>query len=448
MKNNLFKKIFGFKEKIVTRIAPSPTGVLHIGTVRTALFNYLYAKKFGGKFIMRIEDTDTERSTKEFEKNIYDGLSWLGFKWDEFYKQSDRLEIYTKETKRLIDAGYAYISKEEEGDRSEVIRFKNPNKVVTFVDELRGEISFDTTELGDFVIAKSLNEPLYHLAVVIDDGLMGITHIIRGDDGISNTPRQLLIQSALGYKRPIYVHLPLILGKDKTKLSKRHGAKSIEEFKEDGFLKEAIINYIAFLGWNPGDEREFFNIEELVNNFDIKGLSKSGAVFDEEKLIWFNRHYIKNIKSNEFLNKVRENLPPEYSTELINKLEPMFRERVSVWSDISKMHKEGELSYYINEPTLNADNLIWKKSDKQKTILALEEIIKRLEENKNWDSPEEIKNVIWDFAEKEGRGDVLWPMRYALSGKEKSPDPFFIAYILDKEITLKRLHTALSMLKS
>jgi glutamyl-tRNA synthetase len=329
-----------------------------------------------------------------------------------------------------------------------VIRFKNPNKVVTFVDELRGEISFDTTELGDFVIAKSLNEPLYHLAVVIDDGLMGITHIIRGDDGISNTPRQLLIQSALGYKRPIYVHLPLILGKDKTKLSKRHGAKSIEEFKEDGFLKEAIINYIAFLGWNPGDEREFFNIEELVNNFDIKGLSKSGAVFDEEKLIWFNRHYIKNIKSNEFLNKVRENLPPEYSTELINKLEPMFRERVSVWSDISKMHKEGELSYYINEPTLNADNLIWKKSDKQKTILALEEIIKRLEENKNWDSPEEIKNVIWDFAEKEGRGDVLWPMRYALSGKEKSPDPFFIAYILDKEITLKRLHTALSMLKS
>jgi len=211
--------------QIVTRIAPSPTGVLHVGTARTALFNYLYAKQNNGKFIVRIEDTDKERSTKEFEKDILDSLEWLGLDHDEFYRQSERGEIYRKYIEKLTEEGKAYISKEEakeEGQRSEVIRFKNPNKEIIFEDLVRGEISFDTTELGDFIIAKSVDEPLYHLAVVVDDHEMGVTHIFRGEDGISNTPRQILIQDAIGAQRPKYAHLPLILGPDKSKLSKRY----------------------------------------------------------------------------------------------------------------------------------------------------------------------------------------------------------------------------------
>ena len=205
------------EEKVVVRMAPSPTGNFHIGTARTTLFNYLYAKKMGGKFVLRIEDTDKERSKKAFEDNILEGIKWLGLAYDEFYRQSEREDLYKDYVKRMIDAGSAYISKEEpkeEGQRTEVVRFKNPNKKIKFEDEIRGEVEFDTTELGDFVIAKSPEEPLYHLAVVVDDHEMGVTHVIRGEDHISNTPRQILIQEAIGAKRPVYAHLPLILAED------------------------------------------------------------------------------------------------------------------------------------------------------------------------------------------------------------------------------------------
>ncbi len=223
------------KKIIKTRFAPSPTGVLHIGSVRTALFNFLYAKKHGGEFILRIEDTDRERSKPEFETVIQESLSWLSMEWNSFHRQSDRTEIYQEAIRELLENKKAYISKEErEGGRKEVIRFSNPNKIIKFKDTIRGEINFDTSELGDFVIAKSESEPLYHLTVVVDDFKMEITDVIRAEEHISNTPRQILILEALNYPRPNYAHIPLILAPDRSKLSKRHGAVSVMEYKEKG----------------------------------------------------------------------------------------------------------------------------------------------------------------------------------------------------------------------
>lgn len=446
---NLFKK----KEKIVTRIAPSPTGVLHVGTARTALFNYLYAKKNNGKFIVRIEDTDKERSTKEFEKDILDSLEWLGLSYDEFYRQSDRTEIYKKYLEKLISEDKAYISKEEvkeEGQRSEVIRFKNPNKEISFIDAIRGEIKFDTSELGDFVIAKSVQEPLYHLAVVVDDHEMGITHILRGEDGISNTPRQILIQQAIGANTPIYGHLPLILGEDKSKLSKRHGATSLNEFRKKGYLKDAILNHLAFLGWNPGGEKEIFSLKELLKEFDIKKISKGGAVFNIEKLDWFNKHYLENLSDNEILEVVKNKfgkISNLNNQEIIPKLVPLIKERISRFDEIDSLIKEGDFDYYFNEPNdYDPQFLIWKKSNESKTIENLQEIKKIISENPQQENPDDIKNLIWDYAEKEGRGDVLWPLRFALSGKTKSPDPFTISSIIGKEKTISRIENAIKKL--
>ena len=439
--------------KIVTRIAPSPTGVLHVGTARTALFNYLYAKQNGGKFVVRIEDTDKERSTEEFEKNILDSMKWLGLEHDEFYRQSERTEIYKKYIKKLISEDKAYISKEEvkkEGQRSEVIRFRNPNKEISFDDLIRGEVKFDTTELGDFVIAKSLEDPLYHLAVVVDDHETGITHILRGEDGISNTPRQILIQDAIGAQRPKYAHLPLILGPDKSKLSKRHGATSLDEFKNQGYFKEAILNHLAFLGWNPGTEKEVFSMEELIKEFDIKKVSKGGAVFNIEKLDWFNKEYLKNISDDEIekvtLEKVKtlmEDFNPE-DEKTISKLIPLIKERITKFDDIDNMIKEGEFNYYFNEPSNNEpEKIIWKKSDKEKTLQHLEKVHELFSETDGKETPDEIKEIVWDYAEQEGRGDVLWPLRYALSGVDRSPDPFTISSIIGKEKTLNRIEIAI-----
>ncbi|MBI2065767.1 MAG: glutamate--tRNA ligase [Candidatus Zambryskibacteria bacterium] len=283
-------------KNVVVRMAPSPTGNLHIGTARTALFNYLFAKQNSGKFILRIDDTDKERSTKEFEKNILDGLSWLGLNYDELFRQSERTDIYLKYLKHIVENGSAYVSKEEvkeEGWRLEVIRLKNPNKKVIFDDMIRGQIEFDTTELGDFVVAKGLEEPLYHLTSVVDDIEMKVTHVIRGEDGISNTPRQILIQEAIGALRPVYAHLPLILGSDRSKLSKRkHGEMVwIDTYKNRGVLPQAMINYLALLGWNPGTDQEIFTLDELIDIFDLSRVHKGGAMFDERKLAWVNKKH-------------------------------------------------------------------------------------------------------------------------------------------------------------
>jgi glutamyl-tRNA synthetase len=441
----ILKKDKSGGSKVVTRIAPSPTGVLHIGTARTALFNYLYAKQNDGKFILRIEDTDKERSTDEFEKNIVEGLNMLGMSFDAFYKQSERTQIYQKYLNKLIKEKKAYISKEENGNRDEVIRFKNPNKKITFNDMIRGEITFDTTELGDFVIAKSITEPLYHLAVVVDDFEMGITHVIRGEDGISNTPRQMLIQEAIGAANPTYAHLPLILGKDKSKLSKRHGATSLSEFKERGYLTEAILNHLAFLGWNPGGEKELYNLDELIEEFSIEKVQKGGAIFNEEKLDWFNHEYLKNLSNEELVENIKPYLEKyDPNDEDIIKIKNIILERINVFSDIKNMVSEGELDYYFETPIdYDVDKIIWKKSDKETTLKhlhKLEELISDLDEEI---TEEKAKEAVWSYAEENGKGDVLWPLRYTLSNKERSPDPFSLLSILGKKESLHRIQNVI-----
>ncbi len=452
-------KMFNFfQKKVVTRIAPSPTGVLHFGTARTALFNYLYAKKHGGKFILRIEDTDKERSTKEFEQNILENLEWLGFKHDAFYRQSERGEIYKKYLEKLIKSNKAYISKEEGGERTEVIRFRNPNKKITFTDLIRGDITFDTTELGDFVIAKSISEPLYHLAVVVDDYEMGVTHIIRGEDGISNTPRQILIQEAIGARKtPQYAHLPLILGKDRSKMSKRHGPTSMTSFREKGYLKEALINYLAFLGWNPGDEREIFSIEELVKEFSIERVSKSGAIFDEERLNWYNREYLRKIDDVVFVEKVKKYFEKfqvadeKLLAEQLVSLKNIIIERINIFDDLTDLVTAGEFDYFFEAPEISdISKIIWKETPVVETIMHLSkvaELIQKTDQAK-LKNAEDIKNLIWNYASENGKGNVLWPLRYSLSGKDKSPDPFVLISLIEKGDCLARIETTIKKLNA
>ena len=400
---------------MITRFPPSPTGPLHIGNVRTALFNYLFAKKHGGQFIVRIEDTDKTRSKKEYEDDMLESLVWLGIKREgELWHQSERTEIYKKYLHKLIDDGKAYISHETEGENREVVRFKNPNKKVAFDDLIRGAVEFDTTELEDFIIARNIDDPVYHLAVVVDDAEAGVTHIIRGEDHISNTPRHILIQEALGFPRPIYAHLPLILASDKSKLSKRkHGeAVSLNYYRAKGYLPEAMVNYLALLGWNPGTEQEIFTMEELIGQFDLAKIQKGGAIFDEKKLQWVNKEHIKR-------------LPPEEQRKLLVK------------------SLEGE-PYLVGEPELDLEKLPWKKVSKEETVVYLEKVLEIISSGNMSRVPLDIMR----YAEREGRGNVLWPVRYALTGATASPDPFIILEILGKEKSLGRLEKAIMALKN
>ena len=391
-------------EKVITRFPPSPTGPLHIGNVRTALFNYLFAKHNGGKFILRIEDTDRARSKEEFVKGILGGLEWLALKWDnEPTRQSERTEVYKKYLDKLIKEDKAYISQETEGENKEVIRFRNPNKTVSFSDLVRGEVKFDTTELGDFIIAKNIGEPLYHLAVVIDDFESKVSHVIRGEDHVSNTPRQILIQEAIGAPRPVYAHLPLILSSDRSKLSKRkHGESvSLDYYWKKGYLPQAILNYLSLLGWNPGTDKEIFTLDELIKDFDVAKIQKGGAIFDEKKLDWVNKEHIKL-------------LPPKERQKLVAK-------------DFDA----------LSAPKLVKEKICWKE-------ISAEETVKHLEKTK------EILKAGGDlmaYATEVGKGNVLWPLRYALSGQEVSPDPFTLVSILGKDESVKRIEKAIKELK-
>jgi len=451
------------KEKIVTRFAPSPTGVLHVGGARTALFNYLFARKHGGKFILRIEDTDKERSKKEYEDDILDGLKWLGISYDEIFHQSERVDIHKKYLKKLIDDESAYEAGENKDGTGKIIRFKNPGTKIKFHDLVRGDIEFDTTELGDFVIAKDISTPLFHLAVVVDDFEMGITHIVRGEDHISNTPRQILIQRAIGALEPKYAHIPLILAPDRSKLSKRHGAVSVTEYRGKGYLPEAVVNFLALIGWNPGDERELFTMDELVKEFSLEKVQKGGAIFNTEKLDWINKEYIKKMSDDEIMEILEANMPDSVRNikgidcNKFKNILPIVRERINVFSDIEKMAEEGELGYFFSQPEVDTQKLVWKPArttvqsggdasidDTKKHIEKIIEILKNLSPEDF--TAEKIKDAIWNYATEEGRGNVLWPMRYALSGREKSPDPFTLAVMFGKEEAIKRLQTVVQKL--
>lgn len=443
--------------KVITRFAPSPTGVLHIGSVRTALYSWLFARQNNGTFILRIEDTDKERSKKEYEDNILDGLKWLGLTHDEFYRQSDRSVVYKKHLIDLIAKNAVYVSKEEPkepGLRTEVIRFRNPNRVVTFHDEARGDISFDTTELGDFVIAKDFESPLYHFAVVVDDFEMGVTHIIRGDDAISNTPRQILIQEALGAPRPVYAHLPMILAPDKSKLSKRHGALAVTEYREEGYLPEAILNFVALMGWNPGNDQEIISLTEMIKLFTLGKIQKGGAVFNIDKLKWLNKFYIKLLPLEKMEEEILARFPGALKIEAKNnhkifaKMIPIITDHISTFGEIITLAEAGEYGYFFEDPVFAREMLLWKdENDTQIAAQKLQKILALIDDiDDMFFTPETVKTAIWDYATEVGRGSVLWPMRYALSGRNKSPDPFTLAGILGKGTTVRRLTTAVRLL--
>lgn len=439
------------------RFAPSPTGFFHIGSARTALFNYLYARKNHGTHIVRFEDTDIDRSTAEFEQNIREGLAWLGIEYDEEYRQSERLELYREHIEHLLKTDAVYISQETEGDRSEVIRFRNPGGSITFVDQIRGEVTFDVAELGDFVIAKSVMEPLYHLAVVIDDIDMGITHVIRGEDHISNTPRQILILEALGGERPTYAHIPMILAPDRSKMSKRHGAVSISEYRSQGFLPEALINYLALLGWNPGTDEEVMDTRTIIEKFELGRIQKSGAVFSIEKLRWFNAEHMKfkplKTKIDELDDFLNSQAEPSHSSRVgevvdLLKKSPVFAqlvfERIDVYGDVLMFIEEGEYDYIFERPSLDASKLSWKETPQETTVAHLRRVSDALADiDEESFTSETTKDALWDYASEQGRGEVLWPLRYALSGRERSADPFTLCSLLGKEETLARVQTAL-----
>ena len=445
--------------RVVTRYAPSPTGFFHIGAVRTALFSYVFARQNGGAMILRIEDTDAKRSKKEYEEDIVSGLAWLGISYDGPYRQSERGEVYAKYLTRLIAEGKAYESAEAEGT---VIRFKNPGRKVRFTDAIRGEIETDTTELKDFVIARSLQSPLFHLVVVIDDYEMGVTHVIRGEDHIPNTPRQILIQEALGFPQPVYAHLPLVLAPDKSKLSKRNLSGemvAVRDYRKAGFLPEAIINFSALLGWSPEEEgKDVFTLSELVPMFSFARIQKGGAQFNRDRLRWLNKEHMKRLPQEAIVHGLAEHMPervtalPQYTDERLKKSKETLFERIEVFSDLDGLGVAGDLDYFFAAPEYSAPlKIVSAKGDGEgylDTTRHIDNTINILSSIPDESfSKEKVKELLWDYATAEGRGAVLWPMRYALSGRDKSPDPFTLAGILGKEETLARIEAAKEALK-
>lgn len=442
------------------RMAPSPTGNLHIGTARTALFNWLYAKKYGGTLVLRIEDTDTERSTPEFEKDIIEQLTWLGIEWQEGpIRQSERLHIYEGYLRQLLANGHAYwcnCTKEDleakrknmmeagiapkydghcrdkkvaEGSNA-VIRFIMPERVFSFTDLVRGKIEFNMALAGDIVIAKSLKSPLYNFAVVIDDHEMAITHVIRGEDGIPNTPKQLALQEALGFKHPHYGHIPLILDADRTKMSKRNSATALKEYADAGYLPEAMVNFLALLGWHPIDNRETFTTSELAEVFDIARVQKAGAVFSIDKLNWMNAHYIKNMSAATIAEKIGWE-PTEKNIRIIE----LLKSRAQTLNDF-KNHG----AIFFNLPEYEATLLTWKEMKPEEISTSLKRCEDAIGIGRSADIPA--------LAEKYGKGETYWPLRVALSGQKESPSPIELLHALGREEALKRIEHALGKLSA
>ncbi|MFA6519457.1 MAG: glutamate--tRNA ligase family protein [Candidatus Paceibacterota bacterium] len=450
---------------VVTRFAPSPTGYLHAGNYRTAVFAYLFAKHEGGKFIVRIEDTDVARSKPEYVANIPEILKWLRLPADESYRQSEHRPRHRELLEKLIAEDTAYVSKETPqapGDREEVIRFRNPGGTVTFTDIIRGDITTDVTDLGDFIIARSLDEPVFHFAVVVDDADEGVTHVIRGGDHISNTARQMLIQRALGLPLPLYAHLPLIMDSTHKKLSKRAGAKSLADYRDMGILPEALLNYLAFLGWNPGDNREYMTREELVGAFDLSRVQKGSAIFDEVKLLSVNQHWMRALPDEKFLAHVWDLRSPtsdvglrkSHNSEIITKIVPLLKERAQTFEEVREMLAR-ELSFFFSDPKIDLQQLVLKEPADRPgmTKMALESLFEAINSLPKGVSSEAVKEALMPLADAEeakgkgGRGAVLWPLRYALSGEERSPDPFTIISILGTKDSISRLQAALGILK-
>ncbi|WP_456426451.1 glutamate--tRNA ligase [Desulfurobacterium sp.] len=473
------------------RFAPSPTGFMHVGNARTALFNYLFAKHNNGTFILRIEDTDTERHSEEAVKVIYEALKWMGLDWDEGpekggnygpYRQSERKEIYKKYIELLKEKGLVYecfctkeeldamrqeqlskglpprytgkcrhlTEKEKEKLRAEgrkpVLRFKVPiGKTVTWKDLVKGTISISSEQLGgDFVIVRSNGMPVYNFVVVIDDALMKISHVIRGEDHISNTPKQILLYEALGFEAPEFAHLPMILGEDRSKLSKRHGSTSVAEFKEKGYLPEAFTNFLALLGWYPKDGKEILSMEELIERFDIKDVNSSPAIFNFEKLNWMNKEYIKSYDIKKLTKLIIPYLEEagyeveKFDFDWLTKVVEATRDYFTLLSDAptymetflkDEFEIEKEALNFMNEERLNVVKHFVEK------VYQLDEL-----------NAETFKKAVKETGkELKAKGKNLFmPIRIALTGKMKGVELDILVSLLGKERVLKRLHYAIS----
>jgi len=467
---------------VKVRFAPSPTGELHIGGARTALFNYLYARANEGILVLRIDDTDLERSKALFSQQLLEALQWLGLSWDEGpYYQSERIQIYFKEAERLLCEGKAYrcfcsiesLEKSREKARNEgsgylypgtcrdlsveqieslsdkniepVIRLKSPDSGETIVhDEIRGEVIFDNTKLDDFIIIKSNGLPTYNFASIVDDVQMEISHIIRAEEHLTNTPLQILCANALGYQSPIFVHAPMILAPDRSKLSKRHGATSVEEFRNAGILSEALINYIALLGWSPGGDRELLKMDELINSFSIKKITKTAAIYDTDKMYWMNSHYLRSydldalsdvalpyFEEKGFIKKpltVEERL---YLTNVIN----LSRERAKTIKDLAAS------SAYFFEEHFDYDEKTYAKVLLKTEAPQLLEDAAALLLSADFSDAQTIETIFKDMIAEKGvsAGQLVQPARLALTGQPVGPAIYEIMLLLGKDKTVKRL---------
>lgn len=471
----------GQNKKIITRFAPSPTGFMHSGNLRTGLFAWLWARKNKGTFILRIEDTDKAREVAGSIEHIKESLRWIGMDWDEGpdidgphgpYIQSQRLNLYKSYGEKLIASGHAYADpytpeqldawrKEAETnkkpflyrehrpenppvwDGSMPLRFKVPTiKKFSWTDAVWGDLSAGEEALDDFILIKSDGYPTYNFAHIVDDIEMNVTHVTRGQEFISSTPKFLSLYEALGVVPPTFVTTPSVMASSGTKkLGKRDGAKDVLEYKKEGYLPEAMMNFLALLGWNPGGEKEVFTKEELIELFDLNKIQHSGGQFGDEKLDWLNKEHMKKLSPDQIQNNIFSYLPKELQKE---KLVQVIFERISKWSDVKTMLDSGEFNFITQQPEYDRVKLIYKNSSAEKiknNILQAITALEGLDEN-NFDA-DSVKNALMSVAEKlESRGELLHPIRYALSGLDKSPDPFIIASILGKNETISRLHKA------
>lgn len=476
-----------------TRFAPSPTGYLHAGGVRTALFAWLFARQQGGQFVLRIEDTDKEREIEGSIGNIMESLKWLGIDWDEgpdiggpyaSYIQSHRLASYHEYAKKLIEAGHAYPDPYtveeleafrqkaedekrpflfrdhrpeavEEWDGTKPLRFRTPTiKRYIWNDVVLGELSAGEEALDDFILIKSDGYPTYNFAHIVDDIEMNITHVMRGQEFVSSTPKFLSVYEALGVTPPIFATFPPILGPDgKKKLSKRDGAKDLLEYRAEGYLSEAFVNYLAFLGWNPGTEQEIFSPEELIAAFNFNQVQKSGAHFNPEKLDNINQHWMRRLDVHTFIERGQLGVD-EADYSKLQKTVPLLQERAHTFQEARDM-LAGELACLFNKPFIQKEALVAKEPASEEkgafTKKALTELRDRMAQLPEYAEIESVKAELMEYAdqnpkEQGGRGSILWPLRYALSGQERSPDPFTLIYILGTEESLLRIDSALGIL--
>jgi len=468
-------------QEIRTRFAPSPTGYLHVGGARTAIFNWLFAKKHAGKFLLRIEDTDKERSSEEMTRQIFEGLNWLGLHWDEeVIYQGARAKIHREQAQQLVREGKAYpcfCTKEElDQKRKEArkqkrayrydgtcrnlsteevkakiqsgmpyaIRFKTPEGITAWKDGVHGRIEVNNAEIDDFIIIRSDGSPIYQLAVVVDDHLMGITHVIRGDDHISNTPKQILLYQAFGWPIPAFAHVPLILGPDKKRLSKRHGATSVDEYRRMGILSEALFNYLVLLGWSPGDDREIMSKTETLEAFSLEGISKNNAIFDEKKLLWMNGQYISQSSNEKLWSHVSELLRERGLLKLteavsqkqyILRVIELLKTRVKLLTDFVDSGQ-----YFFEDPDSYDPKGLRKHFREPRMWDYLNELADRLQQLESFE-PEAIETVVRKFAEEKGisAAKIIHPVRLAVSGRTVTPGLFEVISLLGKDTVVRRL---------